>query len=117
MFLDVHGANIILPDGKRAAPWNAPSVPTTFVLTLEHVELVGLNTATFADAKNPGVMMTLPSGANVPPVNFVDAVAVKKGPILLNVDWSAESIPTFLEYAGMNATFPFGKRTPPVNPF
>jgi hypothetical protein len=115
IFPEMHGANIILPDGKRAAPWNAPEVPTTFVCTLEHVESAGLNIPTFADVKNPGVMMTFPFGANVPPMNF-ELPTVKKGPTLLNVDWSAASIPTFREFPGMNATFPFGKRTPPINP-
>jgi len=81
----MHGANIILLDGKRAAPWNAPEVPTIFVRTLEHVELAGLNIPTFADVKNPGVMMTFPFGANVPPTNF-ELPDVKKGPTLLKVD-------------------------------
>lgn len=74
-----------------------------------------MNIATFAEVKNPGVMTMFPFGANVPPTNF-ELPEVKNGPTLLNEDWSAASIPTFLEFAGMKATFPFGRRTPPINP-
>ena len=84
-FRDAHGANITLPDGKRAAPWNAPEPPATPVSTLEHVEFAGLNIPTFAAVKNPGVMIMFPLGANVPPTNLAVPV-VKNGPTLLNDD-------------------------------